>query len=75
MQRIDNCKRDMKVIVSFTGGKDSVLALSLIQLLGRKDERINILPDPVKSGLQNGEHLEVKGLVTFAPSGRTCNWL
>ena len=67
----------MKVVVSWTGGKDSCLALSLLQLLqnshaahtaDKKDERFSKLP--LAPCLPDGERSwEVMGLVTFAPKG------
>mmetsp|Transcript_7242 Transcript_7242/g.19413 ORF Transcript_7242/g.19413 Transcript_7242/m.19413 type:complete len:361 (-) Transcript_7242:274-1356(-) len=61
----------MKVVLSFTGGKDSVLALSLLQLLSQKrHDKVNLLPEAVKASLsQSGTNFEVVSLVTFAPAG------
>lgn len=63
----------MRAVVSFTGGKDSCLVLTLLQLKAgsphvsvTRDERLCQLP---ATCVRDGTACEVMGLVTFAPKG------
>jgi diphthamide synthase (EF-2-diphthine--ammonia ligase) len=67
----------MRVAVSFTGGKDSTLVLTALQLLGKGGS--SKLPDGLQQRCQlpdgvDPSTVEVTVLVTFAPAGAAASF-